>query len=246
MKKRLFSALSLVALTLAACGSNNNDTDNSTRRAEQSTTTENAHQTVPGANLELVKFPENYDEGELFTTVTRGSTYEEVYTSREAIEAVQDGQPMPSGTVITLKIFKDEELYRYFVMEKRDGWGAQYPTDMRNGEWEYNAFTADGGGAYQEDIGRCFSCHANQERDEFVNKYDDMKSYEFEDVTGSKDSRTVSQIAGIPTNHWKVKAVDDYLGGSRDILHGNSLMEDEEKAEIIQKVLLMIHFNQEI
>ncbi|MED3987738.1 hypothetical protein P4646_27560 [Peribacillus simplex] len=97
---------------------------------------------------------------------------------------------------------------------------------------------------YEEDIGRCFSCHANQERDDFVNTLDEMKKYDLEDFTGSKDSSIESKIAGFPTNHWEVKALDDNLEASQDILNGNSLMEDEEKVGIIKKVLLMIHFNQ--
>ena len=35
------------------------------------------------------------------------------------------------------------ELIGYTVMEKRTGWGTEYPDDVRNGEWEYQAFKAD-------------------------------------------------------------------------------------------------------
>ncbi|MBT2696433.1 cytochrome P460 family protein [Bacillus sp. ISL-40] len=241
MKKLLFPSLALVmSLTLTAC--NNTDT-NGISQQEQSS--DSSKQESPGNGTELVKFPEGYDNGVLFTTVTRGNTYEELYTSPEAIEAVQNGQPIPSGTVITLKIFRDEELYRYFVMEKRDRWGDQNPPDMRNGDWQYQSFSPDGSVDEDADIGRCFSCHANAERDDYVNKLDEMKSYDLEDVTGSKESSTESQIAGIPTNHWEVKEVDNNPEDPRDILHGNGLMEDEEKAGIIQKVFLMIHFNKE-
>lgn len=240
MKKLLLPSLALVmSLTLTAC--NNTDT-NGISQQEQSS--DSSKQESPGRGTELVKFPEGYDKGVLFTTVTRGNTYEELYTSREAIEAAQNGQPIPSGTVITLKIFKDEELYRYFVMEKRDGWGDQNPPDMRNGDWQYQSFSPDGSVDEEVDIGRCFSCHANVERDDYVNKLDEMKSYDLEKLTASKDGGTESQIAGIPTNHWEVKAVNDNVEDSRNVLHGNSLMEDEEKARIIQKVLFMIHFNQ--
>lgn len=180
-----------------------------------------------------------------YTTVNRGNVREELYTSQEAIEAVQNGQPIPDGTVITLEIYRDEKLDEIFVMEKRDGWVDQNPPEMRNGDWLYQEFNGDKSVDYEEDIGRCFSCHANQERDDFVNTLDEMKKYDLEDFTGSKDSSTESKIAGIPTKHWEVKALDDNLEASRDILHGNSLMEDEEKVGIIQKVLLMIHFNQE-
>ncbi|WP_180247578.1 hypothetical protein [Bacillus sp. AFS031507] len=58
------------------------------------------------SNRELVKFPENYDKGVNYTTVNRGDVTEELYTSRKAIESVQNGQPIPDGTVITLEIYR--------------------------------------------------------------------------------------------------------------------------------------------
>lgn len=112
MNKRFFQALALViALNLAACGSNNDATNNNPQQEQQSTspresiaveTNENVAQTPSEAGSELVEFPENYADGVLYTIVTRGNTYEELYTSREAIEAVQNGEPIPNGTVITL------------------------------------------------------------------------------------------------------------------------------------------------
>ncbi|ASS92556.1 cytochrome P460 family protein [Peribacillus simplex] len=242
MKKLLFTFLALVmSLTLTACN-NNNDTNGISQKDPSGDTSQ---QEMAEFSRELVKFPENYDKGVNYTTVNRGNVREELYTSQEAIEAVQNGQPIPDDTVITLEIYRDEKLDEIFVMEKRDGWVDQNPPEMRNGDWLYQEFNGDKSVDYEEDIGRCFSCHANQERDDFVNTLDEMKKYDLEDFTGSKDSSTESKIAGIPTNHWEVKALDDNLEASQDILNGNSLMEDEEKVGIIQKVLLMIHFNQE-
>lgn len=197
MKKLLFSALALVmVLTLAACGSNNRDMTNGTMQVEPSATpnvgtmqaepsampnvatneNSNSVPTPSGSGVELVKFPENYAEGVLYATVNRGNTKEESYTSREAIEAVKNGQPIPSGTVITLLIYKDGELSKYFVMEKRTGWGAQYSPKKRNGEWEYQAFNPDKSASITDDIDRCFSCHMSQENQDFVNTLDRMKS----------------------------------------------------------------------
>ncbi|MBZ5752674.1 cytochrome P460 family protein [Metabacillus rhizolycopersici] len=235
MKKLLSPSLALLmSLTLTACNTNN-DTNGST---QQELSGDISQKEPSGYDRELVKFPENYDKGVNYTTVHRGNVREELYTSREAIEAVQNGQPFPDGTVITLEIYKDEELDEIFVMEKRTGWGDQTPQGTpRNGDWQYQEFNADRSLDYEEDIGRCFTCHANQERDEYVNTLDEMKSYDLENFTGAKESSTESQITGIPTDHWVVKE------DSQDNLLGNSLMEDEEKAGIIQKVLLMIHFN---
>lgn len=54
------------------------------------------------AGGELVTFPENDAEGVRYAIVERGNLREEIYTSRAAIDAVKNGQPIPSGTVISL------------------------------------------------------------------------------------------------------------------------------------------------
>jgi hypothetical protein len=95
------------------------------------------------AGSEPVKLPESYTAGVLYATVERGNITAEMFTSRAAIDAGKRGQPIPRGTVITLVDYRDGELFRYAVMEKRTGWGAEYPPEKRNGEWEYQAFNAD-------------------------------------------------------------------------------------------------------
>jgi len=112
--------------------------------------------------------------------VVRGNIKEEIYTSLEAIEAVKNGEEIPKGTVITLVDYRDGELFRYVVMEKRTGWGEQYPADQRNGEWEYQEFHADGSVNEEADLGSCFSCHASQEGQDFVQTFDDMKKYDLD------------------------------------------------------------------
>ncbi len=128
------------------------------------------------AGGELVKFPEDYAEGVLYATMKRGNTYEEIFARREAIDAAKNGQPLPSGTVITLVGYRDGELFRYVVMEKRTGWGAEYPPEKRNGEWEFQAFNADKSVNRNENLDRCFSCHKSQADRDFVFTFDEMKS----------------------------------------------------------------------
>jgi hypothetical protein len=76
------------------------------------------------ASGDLVVFPEQYADGVHYATVKRGNITEELFTSRAAIEAAKSGQPLPSGTVITVEDHRDGKLFRYVVMEKRTGWGA--------------------------------------------------------------------------------------------------------------------------
>jgi len=127
-----------------------------------------------------VAFPENYASGVLYTTVDRADNkqFRELYVSPPAaIEAAKKGEPMPSGTVITLvqyaalldvhgnpQIGPDGRFIKgnrvaYTVMEKRTGWGAEYSDNVRNGEWEYQAFKADKTPNTAANLTACFNCH---------------------------------------------------------------------------------------
>jgi hypothetical protein len=128
------------------------------------------------AGGELVKFPESYPEGVHYATVNRRNITEELFTSRAAIEAVKKDQPLPSGTVITMEDYRDGKLFRYVVMEKRAGWGAEYPPEKRNGEWEFQAFNADKSVNRNQNLDRCFACHKGQAQQDFVFTLDRMKS----------------------------------------------------------------------
>jgi hypothetical protein len=128
------------------------------------------------AGGDQVKFPESYANGVHYATVNRGNILEELFTSREAINAVKNGQAIPSGTVIILVDYRDGKLFRYVVMEKRTGWGADYPPEKRNGEWEYQAFNADKSVNVNETLDRCFSCHKSQAANDFVFTLNQMKS----------------------------------------------------------------------
>jgi hypothetical protein len=128
------------------------------------------------AGGELVKFPEDYALGVHYATVNRGNIREELFTSREAIEAAKKGEPFPSGAVITMEDYRDGRLYRYVVMEKRTGWGSEYPPDQRNGEWEFQSFAADRTVNGSENLARCFSCHTSRARQDFVWTTEQMRS----------------------------------------------------------------------
>jgi Cytochrome P460 len=131
------------------------------------------------AGGDKVVFPEGFDKGVLYTTVDRADNkqYRELYTSQAAIDAAKKGQPLPDGTVITLVQYKAKldaagnpekdangrfiktDLLAYTVMEKRKGWGAEYDEKIRNGEWEYQAFTAAKAVNANAKLTACFECH---------------------------------------------------------------------------------------
>jgi hypothetical protein len=148
------------------------------------------------AGGDKVAFPANYDKGVLFTTVDRpdNKQYREFYTSQAALDAAKKGQPLPDGTVITMlqyaaKLdaagnpekdangrFVKTNLIAYAVMEKRKGWGSEYPDNVRNGEWEYQAFKADKTPNTAANLNACFTCHKPHAGNDYVFLYEKMKA----------------------------------------------------------------------
>ena len=145
--------------------------------------------TPTGAGGDKVAFPENFAAGTLYTTVDRpdNKQYREVFISPPAaLEAAKKDQPLPNGTVITLVQyaavldaqgnpvkdangrFSKGNLVAYTVMEKRAGWGAEYPAEWRNGEWEYAAFNAAGVLNDKANYKACFECHKPHEKMDYV------------------------------------------------------------------------------
>ena len=140
------------------------------------------------AGPEKVAWPGNYRDGVLYGTVDRYDIkqFRELYTSAEAVKAVREGKAIPSGTVITMVQYKAQldgqgnplkgpdghfikgDVAGYALMEKRTGWGAEYAPDLRNGEWEYSAFTADGKFNDKANFKACFQCHKPHARQDYV------------------------------------------------------------------------------
>jgi hypothetical protein len=103
--------------------------------------------------------------------------FREYYANAAAIEAAKKGQPLPTGSVLTGILFKakldaqgnpekgadgrfiKDELVGYIVMEKESGWGAAVPAEIRNGEWEYQIFTAAKAVNDKVDLKTCYTCH---------------------------------------------------------------------------------------
>lgn len=139
------------------------------------------------AGQEKVAFP-LYQNHVLYTVLDQPDLKElrEAYINPEAFKALRPGQPLPYGTILSLPTFKalvDEKgelvkdpngrlvrgrLDRVVVMEKRMGWGAEYPEELRNGEWEYARFLGDGHRDPKADIKGCFECHKPEAQRDFV------------------------------------------------------------------------------
>src|SRR5262245_46335482 len=149
------------------------------------------------AGPDNVKFPANYAKGVLYTTVDRpdNKQFRELFITRFALDEAKAGRPLPSGTVLTMinykaklgadgnpekdgngRFIKTDEIAGIAVMEKRNGWGSEYADDMRNGEWEYQAFKADKTVNDKANLKNCFMCHKPLDKQDFVFSFDAMKT----------------------------------------------------------------------
>ena len=140
------------------------------------------------AGPDNIVFPSSYKNHVHYATVDRpdNKTVREIYISPESAKMVKPGEPLPHGTVITMEVYRarvDEkgepvkdaagrfikgDLTGIFVMEKQPGWGGDYQEDIRNGEWEYARFTAEGQRHPNADTAPCFQCHKPLSSQDFV------------------------------------------------------------------------------
>ncbi|MBI3635852.1 MAG: cytochrome P460 family protein [Candidatus Rokubacteria bacterium] len=144
------------------------------------------------AGPDKIAFPANWKDFVLYTTIDRYDVkqYRELYaSSKAAVDAAKAGQPLPAGTVLVLIPYKAQvdaagnpvkdangrfvkgDIVGVNVMEKRAGWGAEYPAGLRNGEWEYAAFSVDGKLNDKANYKGCFECHKPHEKRDFVISY---------------------------------------------------------------------------
>jgi hypothetical protein len=143
------------------------------------------------AGPDNVVYPEGYPSSFVrYATVDRPDRDPPIvrflYVNPEALAAAQAGEPLPYGTVLVMEDHLAElddqgqpatfansrfvpttEVTNIFVQEKREGWGAEYPPEVRNGEWEYGRFLADGSVTPDAKFEGCFECHKGVEAQDF-------------------------------------------------------------------------------
>jgi hypothetical protein len=128
------------------------------------------------------------------TRLENAAQYRKFYATAATIKALRSGEPIPSGAVITAVKYlatldphgnpiKHEngrfvrgDLIGFSVMEKRTGWGAAYPPEIRNGEWEFQEFTADRTPNDKVNLLACFQCHRSQAHKDFLFTFDSIKA----------------------------------------------------------------------
>ncbi|HEY7297481.1 MAG TPA: cytochrome P460 family protein [Xanthobacteraceae bacterium] len=148
------------------------------------------------AGGDKVAFPKDYAKGVMYLSqdMAERKEFREFFISPAGIAAARSGEPLPSGTVVTLVRYNVQlddrgnpvkgadghfvktEINAYRVMEKRTGWGSEYPSSKRNGEWEYQAFLPDGKADEKANLNSCFQCHKNGDSVNFMFTANELKS----------------------------------------------------------------------
>ena len=143
-----------------------------------------------------IVFPDNYAQGVMYTTVDRADNkqYRELFGPAAALEAAKKGEPLPNGTVLTLVQYRAQldaqgnptkdangrfmkgDLVAYTVMAKRAGCCNTLPDNIRNGDWEYQAFSADKKVNDKANLTACHTCHKPLDKQDFVFSYDKLQA----------------------------------------------------------------------
>ncbi len=137
---------------------------------------------------DAVSFPSGYKSQVLVATVDRPDIKQvrQIYATQQAAQLARAGKPLADGAVFAMEIYpvkadakgelaKDSsgrlvkgDLAAVFVMEKRAGFGANYPEDIRTGDWEYSRFSPDGQRLPDQDSTQCMKCHKPLTKQDFL------------------------------------------------------------------------------
>ena len=147
---------------------------------------------------DLIVFPTDYAKGVMYQTIDRADLKQVrvLYAnSQAAIDAAKAGKPLPDGTVLTMvqyaaqvddqgnpvkgangRFVRTDKIVGYTVMEKRAGWGADVPDEIRNGDWQYQAFLTDRTPNPKAVLAACFKCHKPLDQQDFVFSWDGLRT----------------------------------------------------------------------
>lgn len=125
----------------------------------------------------------DYSDWVLYHTSDRGSVIEDMYAPKELIQTMKAAEVFPYGArILLVEYFADggnrAGVRRYIVMQKEKGWGADYAPDIRNGEWEYQAYHGNRRAFTQSEdpVSRCLSCHLSAKQNDYVYSLDALRA----------------------------------------------------------------------
>lgn len=149
------------------------------------------------AEPERVALPEGYQNRfDQYSIINRPKKKEVVYcyANKVAIDSAIPGDPLAPGSVLVMEVYKaqldekgepvsnDSGLYikdslaAIVVMEKQEGWGAAFPENIRNGDWDYSKYKPGKEAPVNKESTECLECHKLMWSKDFVFSFDDLAS----------------------------------------------------------------------
>jgi cytochrome c553 len=137
-------------------------------------------QPAPSAAIHSrMTFPANFPAGfTAYQDVVEDGVLTRSYVNTVAWKAARAGQRLPDGSIILRVNYKAEKdatgkdvagaVQSYNGMESRQGWDKDIPALLRNGNWDYALFTADGQRQDQLNQAQCLACHKPAAADSYV------------------------------------------------------------------------------
>jgi len=144
---------------------------------------------LPALVATRVTFPENYKSTfTMYQTVNRPDINQVRYlwANPVAVQAARDGKPMPHGTLFVLEhhaakldaerkpvtgsdgFYVADKFLAFTVMGTGQGWGEAFPEMLRNGDWNYAAFSPDMKLRAGVNQAECLACHKPLDKMSFL------------------------------------------------------------------------------
>jgi len=211
----------------------------------------------PGtAGPDKIQYPANWKDHVLYITVDRYDIkqHRELYASTQAaVDAMKAGQPLPDGTVLTLVQYKAQldaagmpvkdakgrfvkgDFVAYTVMEKKAGYGTEYPPELRNGDWEYAVFNAEGKLNDKANYKACFECHKPHAKQDYVISLAAVRGVAMGSMTAPKPDVTIANFTFGPNKHAATVGQPVTWVNNDDSPHQITVLSTKERSAIITK-----------
>jgi cytochrome c553 len=134
---------------------------------------------VSAAIHSRMEFPQNFPAGfTVYQTVIEDGVMTKRYVNSVAWESARAGRKLPNGSVLLQVSYQVQQdaagkeiagaVQSYSGMESRNNWGRDIPLLLRNENWDYALFAADGKRRDELNQAQCLACHKPKETDDYV------------------------------------------------------------------------------
>jgi cytochrome c553 len=137
------------------------------------------HAAVSAAIHSRMEFPRNFPAGfTVYQTEVEDGVMTKRYANAAAIKGARKGAKLPDGSVIVSATYTAQKdangkdvagpVQSYAGMESSIDWGKKIPLLLRNDNWDYALFAADGKRRDELNQAQCLACHKPKESDSYV------------------------------------------------------------------------------